>query len=292
GDYFKEEAIHFAWELMTREYGIPRERLWATVHYSDDEAAALWQRIAGLPASRIFRLGDKDNFWQMGETGPCGPCSELHYDMRPESAGGTQDVTLEGFLAAGARGDFLELWNLVFMQFDRQADGELVPLPAPSIDTGAGLERVASVLQGVRSNYETDLFVPLIARAEEVVGRAYDAAAPQGVSYRVLADHARAVAFLLADGVFPSNEGPGYVLRRILRRAGRHAWPLGGREPTLVEVVDEGIRQREGAYPELRQAAEHVLRTTRTEEERFLETIGQGMERIDEIAPPLPEERL
>jgi alanyl-tRNA synthetase len=291
GDYFKREAIAFAWELLTEEFGLPRERLWATVHYSDDEAAELWREVAGLPESRIFRLGDKDNFWQMGETGPCGPCSELHFDLRPEGVRGTE-VTLDQFVEAGARGQFLELWNLVFMQYDRGADGELTPLPAPSIDTGAGLERVASVLQGVDSNYKTDLFVPLIERAVEVVGIPYAAESPSAVSYRVLADHARAVAFLMADGIFPTNEGRGYVLRRILRRAVRHAWLLGRREPTLVEVVDQVVDEMGETYPELRERREHLLRATRTEEERFLATIDTGMARIDELAPDLaPETR-
>jgi alanyl-tRNA synthetase len=285
GDYFKREAIGFAWQLLTEEYGIPRERLWATVHYSDDEAFALWQEVAGLPESRIFRLGDKDNFWQMGETGPCGPCSELHFDLRPEGERGS-DLSREAFIDASERGHFLELWNLVFMQYDRGADGELTPLPAPSIDTGAGLERLASVLQGVDSNYKTDLFTALIERAVSVVGIPYDPGVA-GVSYRVLADHARSVAFLLSDGVFPSNEGRGYVLRRVLRRAVRHAWLLGRREPTLVDVVDEVVNQMSGAYPELAERREHLLRTTRTEEERFLETIDSGMERIVEIAPEL-----
>lgn len=291
GDYFKRDAIRFAWELMTVEYGLARERLWATVHYSDDEAAALWQEVAGLPPERVFRLGDKDNFWQMGETGPCGPCSELHYDLRPEPELGT-DLPVDEFVERGERGEFLELWNLVFMQFDRAADGTRTPLPAPSIDTGAGLERLAAVLQGVESNYETDLFVPLITRAEEVVGVPYDAAAPSGVSYRVLADHARAVGFLLADGVFPSNEGRGYVLRRILRRAVRHAWLLGRREPTLVDAVERLIELMGETYDELRLRRDHILRVTRDEEERFLATIDAGMARFDEIAPPLPAERL
>jgi alanyl-tRNA synthetase len=286
GDYFKRDAIAFAWELLTEEFGIPRERLWATVHYSDDEAFDLWREIADLPASRVLRLGDKDNFWQMGETGPCGPCSELHVDLRPAATRGTE-VSAEEFEVAGEAGEFLEIWNLVFMQFDRGADGELAPLPAPSIDTGAGLERVASVLQGVDSNYETDLFTTLIARAEAVVGVPYDPGAG-GVSYRVLADHARAVAFLLSDGIFPTNEGRGYVLRRVLRRAVRHAWLLGRREPTLVEVVDEVVNQMGDVYPELRERREHLLRATRTEEERFLETIDSGMERIIELAPELP----
>ncbi|HUH12785.1 MAG TPA: alanine--tRNA ligase, partial [Longimicrobiales bacterium] len=287
GDYFKRDAIRFAWELLTEEYGIPRERLWATVHYSDDEAAALWEEIAGLPSSRIHRLGDRDNFWQMGDTGPCGPCSEIHFDLRPEDRRGTE-VDVEAFVAAGDKGEFLEIWNLVFMQFDRQADGELRPLPAPSVDTGMGLERLASVLQGVASNYETDLFLPLIRRAESLVGVPYLYEEPAGVSYRVLADHARAVAFLLADGVFPSNEGQGYVLRRILRRGVRHAWLLGRRAPTLVEVVDEVVERMGDAYPELRQRREHLVRYTRTEEERFLATIDAGMERFDQLAPELP----
>jgi alanyl-tRNA synthetase len=290
GDYFKRDAIRFAWELFTEEFGLARERLWVTVHYTDQEAAELWQEIAGLPAHRIFELGDKDNFWQMGETGPCGPCSEIHYDLRPAPEGGT-DVTQEQFLELGENEKFLELWNLVFMQFDRAADGTLSPLPAPSIDTGAGLERVTSVLQGVSSNYETDLFVALIERAGSAIGVPYDAASPRAVSYRVLADHARAVAFLLADGVLPSNDGPGYVLRRILRRAVRHAWLLGRREPTLVYVAEAVIEEMGDAYPELRQSAQHIRNATRQEEERFLDTIDSGMARIDEIAPPLDDAR-
>ncbi len=284
GDYFKRDAIRFAWEFLTQELGIPRERLWATVHHTDDEAAALWQEIAGLPPERIFRLGDKDNFWQMAETGPCGPCSELHYDLRPEGKRGT-DVPVEEFVEAGESGEFLELWNLVFMQFDRDADGELHPLPAPSIDTGAGLERVTSVVQGVGSNYQTDLFVPLIRRAEAVVGVPYEYGSAAGMSYHVLADHARAVAFLLADGVFPSNEGRGYVLRRILRRAVRHAWLLGRREATLVEVVDAVVERMRESYPDLLARRDYLLRTTRGEEERFLATIGAGMGRFEELAP-------
>jgi alanyl-tRNA synthetase len=284
GDYFKRDAIDLAWRLFTEEYGLPRERLWATVHYSDDEAYELWQEVAGLPESRIFRLGDKDNFWQMGETGPCGPCSEIHYDMRAEGERGT-DLSAEEFEVRGEAGEFLELWNLVFMQYNRDADGELHPLPKPSIDTGAGLERIASVLQGVTSNYDTDLFQPLIERGAGVVGRPYEPDTEAGVSLRVLADHARATAFLLADGVFPSNAGRGYVLRRIMRRAIRHGWLLGRREPTLVEVVDEVVRVMGDAYPELRGRRDHLLRATRSEEERFLATIDEGMRRFDEVAP-------
>jgi alanyl-tRNA synthetase len=285
GDYFKRDAIRFAWELLTEELGIPRERLWVTVHHTDDEAAALWRDVAGVAPERIFRLGDRDNFWQMAETGPCGPCSEIHFDMRPEGERGT-DVTVEEFEEKGERGEFLEVWNLVFMQFDRDAAGELHPLPAPSIDTGAGLERLAAVLQGEPSNYRTDLFTPLLERAAGVIGVPYEYGSERAASYHVLADHARATAFLLADGVFPSNEGRGYVLRRILRRAVRHAWLLGRREATLVEVVDAVVERMSGAYPELRSRREHILRTTRAEEERFLATIDAGMKRFDEVAPP------
>ncbi|HUE76663.1 MAG TPA: alanine--tRNA ligase [Longimicrobiales bacterium] len=284
GDYFKRDAIDLAWRLFTNEYALPVERLWVTVHHSDDEAFRLWQEVAGLPERRIFRLGDKDNFWQMGDTGPCGPCSEIHFDMRPERERGTE-LDAEAFEAKGELGEFLELWNLVFMQFNRDAAGELHPLPSPSIDTGAGLERIASVLQGKDSNYETDLFLPLIERVAAVVGRPYERETEEGVSYRVLADHARATAFLLADGVFPSNAERGYVLRRIMRRGIRHAWLLGRRAPTLVEVVDEVVERMGDAFPELRERREHLLRATRMEEERFLATIDEGMVRFDQIAP-------
>ena len=284
GDYFKRDAIDFAWEFLVGELGLDPDRMFATVHHTDDEAAALWEEVVGLPPERIYRLGDKDNFWQMADTGPCGPCSELHYDTRPpEARGGILPV--EDFEVLGEKGVFLELWNLVFMQYDRDAAGTLNPLPAPSIDTGAGLERIASVLQGVPSNYDTDLFLPLLERVGEVVGRPYEADGKEGVSYRVLADHARAVAFLLADGVFPSNEGRGYVLRRILRRAARHAWIMGRREPTLVAVVDAVVGAMGDAYPDLRIRREHLLKTTLAEEERFLATIEGGMSRFDELAP-------
>ena len=280
GDYFKRDAIRFAWELLTEGYKLPKERLWATVHHTDDEAAKLWEEITGLSPDRIVRLGDKDNFWSMGETGPCGPCSEIHYDRRPDPS---VNLTTEEFVTATDNSEILEFWNLVFMQYDRAADGTLSPLPAQSIDTGMGLERLTMLLQNVNSNYETDVFVPLIQRAAEAMKRPYDKAAPEGVSYRVLADHSRAVAFLLADGVFPSNEGRGYVLRRILRRAVRHAWLLGQRQPTLVHVVDKVIDIMGDAYPQLRERREHLIRSTREEEERFLATIDRGMERLEEL---------
>jgi alanyl-tRNA synthetase len=284
GDYFKKDAIRFAWEFLTVELGLDPDRLYATVHHTDDEAAELWEKEVGLPPHRIFRLGDKDNFWQMADTGPCGPCSELHYDLRsPEERG--QPLDTETFERLGEEGVFLELWNLVFMQFDRDSEGELHPLPAPSIDTGAGLERLAAVLQGVDSNFHTDLFAPLLERVGEVVGEAYDPSSDRGMSFRVLSDHARAVAFLLADGVFPSNEGRGYVLRRILRRAVRHAWLLGRREPTLVHVVESVIHHMADVFPELGARREHILRATQDEEERFLGRIEGGMDRFDQLAP-------
>ncbi|MDQ3208329.1 MAG: alanine--tRNA ligase-related protein, partial [Gemmatimonadota bacterium] len=230
GDYFKREAIAYAWEFVTSPsyLGISPDRLRITVHYTDDQARALWREISGLPDHRIYGLGDKDNFWQMGDTGPCGPCSEIYVDLEwaDGRTGGPADrvIPQEEFERLAEEGRFLEIWNLVFMQYDRSADGTLVPLPKPSVDTGAGLERIAAVMQGEDDNFHTDVFLPLIERVGELVGRSYDRSAEERASYRVLADHARAVSFLLADGVYPSNEGRGYVLRRILRRAVRHAW--------------------------------------------------------------------
>ncbi len=290
GDYFKRDAIHFAWEFLTSEMGLEPDRLYATVHHTDDEAHGLWRDVAGLAPSRIFRLGDRDNFWQMADTGPCGPCSELHYDLRPDDERSVPD--LETFEALGQEGRIVELWNLVFMQFDRDEAGTLHPLPAPSIDTGLGLERLAAVLQGVNSNYHTDLFIPLLDTVARVVGRPYQSEEKEGMSYRVLADHSRAVAFLLADGVFPSNEGRGYVLRRILRRGVRHAWLLGRREPTLVPVVEEVVRHMGGTYPELLDRKALILQTTRIEEERFLSTIEGGMARFEELASEEGGERI
>ncbi len=286
GDYFKREAIGYGWEFLTVEMGLDPNRLFVTVHHTDDEAAGLWTEVAGVPPDRIYMLGDKDNFWQMADTGPCGPCSEIHYDMRPPEEWGTVPGKPE-FERRGEAGEFLELWNLVFMQFDRDESGVQHPLPAPSIDTGLGLERLAAVMQGVGSNYHTDLFLPLLERVTEVVGRPYDAASEEGVSYRVLADHARAVVFLLGDGVFPSNEGRGYVLRRILRRGVRHAWLLGRREPTLTEVVGAAIDEMGEAYPDLVAQRESILANSLREEERFLATIDGGMERLERVVPAL-----
>jgi len=287
GDYFKRDAIAFAWEFVTSRHwlGIHPKRIRISVHHKDDEARGLWREIAGLPDAKIYGLGDNDNFWQMADTGPCGPCSEIYVDLadRRRADHVSDHVhSLDEFVEAAEAGRFLEIWNLVFMQFDRQADGTLKPLPAPSVDTGAGLERIAAVLQGETSNFHTDLFLPLIRRAESVVGQAYDRG-DAGAPFRVLADHARAVAFLLADGVYPSNEGRGYVLRRILRRAVRHAYLLGRREPTLVALVDEVVKVMGGDYPDLVRRQKHLADVTRAEEERFLETIVGGLERMAQL---------
>ena len=289
GDYFKRDAIAFGWEFLTEDMGLDPDRLFVTVHHTDDEAAGLWTEVAGVPPERIYGLGDKDNFWQMADTGPCGPCSEIHYDLRPRAEWGTIPGT-EEFERRGEAGEFLELWNLVFMQFDRDEAGVQTPLPAPSIDTGLGLERLAAVMQKADSNYHTDLFLPLLERVAEVVGEPYDPAGEAGVSYRVLADHARAVAFLTADGVYPSNEGRGYVLRRILRRGVRHAWLLGRREPTLTAVVEAVIDGMSEAYPDLEAHRDGILASALREEERFLATIDGGMERLGAVAPALGAE--
>ncbi len=286
GDYFKRDAIRFAWEFVTSpEYlGIAPDRLRVTVHHTDDEARALWLEISGLPADRIYGLGDKDNFWQMGDTGPCGPCSEIYVDQRWTPGSVPVPMDQAEFEVEAEAGRFLEIWNLVFMQFDRSLDGTLTPLPKPSVDTGAGLERITAVLQGMDDNFHTDLFRPLIADVERLVGATYPGG-PEGtgISYRVLADHIRAVSFLLLDGVYPSNEGRGFVLRRILRRAVRHAWLLGRREPTLVELLPRLVELMGEAYPQLIAKQAFLADTIRQEEARFLETIEAGLARLDEI---------
>ncbi len=288
GDYFKRDAIRFAWEFVTgKEWlGLDPSRLRVTVHYSDDEARGLWREIAGLPEHRIYGLGDKDNFWQMGDTGPCGPCTEIYVDLRKHAPTGQalKDEVIDKatFEAIAESGEMLEIWNLVFMQFDRSADGTLVPLPKPSVDTGAGLERIASVMQGEDSNFHTDLFKPLLEKVAELVGKPYDRG-PAGGSFRVLADHARAVTFLLTDGIYPGNEGRGYVLRRILRRGVRHAWLLGRKEPTLAPLTEVVVREMGEAFPELKAKAKYVRDVTTQEEERFLATIEGGLKRLDEL---------
>jgi alanyl-tRNA synthetase len=284
GDYFKREAIAYAWEFVTgaQYLGISADRLRVTVHHTDDEARRYWREISGLPDHRIYGLGDKDNFWQMGDTGPCGPCTEIYVDLEATD-GGTGVLPQEEFERLAEEGRFLEIWNLVFMQYDRSADGTLTPLPKPSVDTGAGLERIAAVMQGEDDNFHTDVFLPLIERVGELVGKSYDRDAENRASYRVLADHARAVSFLLADGVYPSNEGRGYVLRRILRRAVRHAWLLGRREPTLAPLTEVVVREMGGVYPELAAKAGFIREVTENEEHRFLETIEGGLRRLEEI---------
>src|SRR5216683_3276950 len=285
GDYFKKEAIEYAWDWVTSSQwlGIDPDRLYVTVHHSDDEARKLWRQITGIADGRIFGLGDKDNFWQRADTGPAGPNTELLIDIRSRERGaGSREPSLDEFVALSEEGKFLEIWNLVFMQYDLQPDGSRKSLPKPSVDTGAGLERIASVMQNVPSNFDTDLFQPIIAQAVDIVGRPYDRG-PAGAPYRVLADHARAVAFLLADGVYPSNEGRGYVLRRILRRAVRHAWLLGRREPTLAQLTRAVSDVMGDVYPELLSKEQHIERVTRAEEERFLETIEGGLSRMEEL---------
>ncbi len=277
GDYFKQDAIAFSWELMTKDYGLPKELLWITVYKDDDEAHELWKKVAAVPESRILRLGDKDNFWAMGETGPCGPCSEIHFDQGPAAGCGRPDCHVECECDR-----YLELWNLVFMQYDRDKAGVMHPLPRPSIDTGMGVERIAAVLQGVHSNYDIDHFQTIIARISDLANSAYGQDAETDVSLRVIADHARSMAFLIADGVLPSNEGRGYVLRRVMRRAARHAKMLGKDDPVLYRVADTVIDLMGGTYPELMDKRAFLMEVIRKEEERFLETLGAGLKILQE----------
>ncbi len=277
GDYFKEEAIAYAWEWMTIDLGLPPERLWATIYKEDDEACELWQKLAGLPADRIVRLGEKDNFWAMGDTGPCGPCSEIVFDQGPEVGCGRPTCDIECDCDR-----YLELWNLVFMQFNRDGSGTLTPLPKPSIDTGAGLERITAVVQGVHSNFDTDLLRPLVTAVEELSGRAYGTLERDDVSMRVIADHARATTFLLSDGVLPSNEGRGHVLRRIVRRALRHGKLLGLEGPFLAQMTGGVVDLMKGQYPELQGSRKRVARETLAEEDRFGHTLKMAIPRLDE----------
>jgi alanyl-tRNA synthetase len=280
GDYFKREAIEYAWALVTGPLGISADRLVATVFREDDEAYDLWRTAVGLPSSRVFRLDEAENFWAMGETGPCGPCSEIHVDF-----GRKASCTNPSCNPACDCGRFLEIWNLVFMQFDRDASGTMRPLPRPSIDTGAGLERLSAVIQGVPSNYDTDLFRPVLARAQEISGVARGRDPELDVSLNVVADHARALTFLIGDGVLPSNEGRGYVLRRILRRAARHGVLLGVERPFLHEVSHAVIDAMSGTYPDLAERRAFITDRIEREEQRFLETLTRGLALLeDEIA--------
>ena len=269
GDYFKRDAIAFAWELITKDYGLPKDKLYVTVFREDDDAEKLWQEVAGVPKDRIFRLDEKDNFWQMGETGPCGPCSEIHYDLGPEAAAPGREH--EQFPDDGG-GRFVEIWNLVFMQFDRDSSGKLTPLPRPSIDTGMGLERIAAVMQGVLSNYDTDLLRPIIDKAGELIGKSYGEDERSDTILRINADHVRATAFLINDGVLPSNEGRGYVLRKIMRRAMRNARMAGASEPYLYKLTGFVAELMRDAYPEMMESVQRVARVVKEEEHRYATT--------------------
>ena len=281
GDYFKDVAIELAWNLITKEYGLPADRLIATVYADDDQAYDLWKRIAGLPESRIIRIGTSDNFWAMGDTGPCGPCSEIFFDHGDHIPGGPPGSPDED----GDR--FIEIWNLVFMQFDQQTPGERIELPRPSIDTGMGLERISAVLQGTHDNYETDLFRALIASAEEALGRSSEG--DMNTSFRVIADHLRTTSFLIADGVLPSNEGRGYVLRRIMRRAMRHAQLLGAKDPLMWRLVPALVREMGQAFPELGRAESLIVDTLKLEEIRFRKTLVRGLQILDDETIALQE---
>ena len=274
GDYFKEDAIQFGWEFLTQTVGLAKDRMWVTIFRDDDEADQLWKKI-GVPASRIVRCGEKDNFWQMGDTGPCGPCSELHFDQGPSVPGDDRP---------NGEGDrVIEIWNLVFMQFNRGVAGQLHPLPRPSIDTGMGLERLAAVAQGVYSNYDSDVFTPLLGAVATRAGVRYGEKDATDRSMRVVADHLRAITFLMADGVLPSNEGRGYVLRRILRRAARHGRLLGIVEPFLYELTAAVVNQMGSVYSEVRSAAATIAEATKGEEERFIATLDQGLPILNEM---------
>ncbi|WP_022727305.1 alanine--tRNA ligase [Fodinicurvata sediminis] len=274
GDYFKERAIELAWELVTKEFGLPKDRLLATVYHEDDEAYDLWKRVAGLPDDRIIRIPTSDNFWAMGDTGPCGPCSEIFFDHGEGIPGGPPGSPDED----GDR--FIEIWNLVFMQFEQMGEGERLALPRPSIDTGMGLERIAAVLQGKHDNYDIDLMRSLIEASAEASGTEPDG--PYGVSHRVIADHLRAASFLIADGVLPAKEGRGYVLRRIMRRAMRHIHMLGAHDPMLWRLVPALVNQMGGAFPELSRAQALVEETLKLEETRFKDTLGRGLKLLEE----------
>ena len=269
GDYFKEHAIELAWNFLTQELGLEKDKLWISVFREDDEAAEIWSSKIGISPDRLVRLDEEDNFWSMGDTGPCGPCSEIYYDHGEQYEG-----TPPG--APGDDGDrFVEIWNLVFMQFNKDAAGDLTPLPKPSVDTGMGLERVTAVMQGVNSNYETDLFRHLIKASEEAIK------SPGEPSHKVIADHIRSVSFLIADGVIPSNEGRGYVLRRIMRRAIRHGYKLGAKTPFLHTLVAPLVLKMESAFPLLASNQSLIETTIHDEENKFLETLDKGIEILD-----------
>ena len=281
GDYFKDDAIAFAWNLVTKEFGLPADKLMVTVHTSDEEAAGIWRKVAGLSDDKIIRIPTDDNFWRMGDTGPCGPCSEIFYDHGPHIAGGPPG-------SPDQDGDrFIEIWNLVFMQYEQRGPNDLIALPKPSIDTGMGLERLAAVLQGKHDNYDIDLMRALIVASAEATNTAPDG--PHAVSHRVIADHLRSCSFLIADGVLPSNEGRGYVLRRIMRRAMRHAHMIGAREPLMHRLVPALIQQMGDAYPELNRARALIVETLKLEETRFKQTLERGLRLLEDEVGRLGE---
>ena len=285
GDYFKERAIEFAWDLLTNGYRLPADKLWASIYLDDEEAYGLWRTAVGVPSERIVRFGEKDNFWSMGDTGPCGPCSEIIIDRGAAYGCGRTGCTV------GCECDrYLEIWNLVFMQFNRDADGTLTRLPQPSIDTGMGLERIVSVVQGVDTNFDTDLLRPIIARTEEMTGIAFGRSAGSDVAMKVIADHSRAAAFLIGDGILPSNEGRGYVLRRIMRRAIRYGRQIGLERPFLEETLRAVFAIMKPAYPELAEAAAFILSVARSEEERFRHTLDTGLRLLNESLAELKEQ--
>jgi len=285
GDYYKKEAIEWAWELLTEVWKLPKERLFVTVYQDDDEAWQIWKNVSGLPDARIMRFGEKSNFWEMGDTGPCGPCSEIHYDKGDLA---TQEATfadpVEGVNGANAR--YIEIWNNVFMQFERIKSGELLPLKNKNVDTGMGFERVCAILQGKDSNYETDVFSPIIGKIAELSGVPYNAD-QSGMPHRVVADHLRALSFAIADGALPSNDGRGYVLRRILRRASRYARLLNQKEPFINRLVPTLSQTMGEAFPEIRDRADFVSEVIRSEEERFIRTLDDGLERFEKITHDL-----
>ena len=290
GDYYKAEAIQWAWELLTKEWGLPKDKLWATVYLDDDEAEQLWAKISGLPAERIKRFGEKENFWEMGETGPCGPCSEIHLDRGPDAC----DMKGQPGHLCQVNGDcarYIELWNLVFIQYNRHEDRSLTELPSKHVDTGMGLERITAVLQNVLSNYDIDFMRALTATTEKLTGKKYGADPVADISFRVIDDHARAVSFLLADGVMPSNEGRGYVLRRLLRRASRHGRLIGLQEPFVHEVAATVATVMGDAYPELRTEEQRIREVIRSEEERFGETLEKGLVLLENATSKLKQDK-
>lgn len=290
GDYYKAEAIAWAWDLLTREWQLPKDRLYATVYLNDDEAERQWLKISGLPAERVRRFGDKENFWEMGETGPCGPCSEIHLDRGP-AACDMREVPGHQCRVNGDCARYIELWNLVFIQYNRKEDRELEELPSKHVDTGMGLERITAVLQNVLSNYDIDYMRALTATTERIADKKYGADPAADISFRVIDDHVRAVSFLIADGVMPSNEGRGYVLRRLLRRAARHGRLLGLKEPFLHEVAKTVSAVMGDAYPELRKEEQRIREVIRMEEERFGETLERGLVLLEDATAKLKSEK-